>query len=323
MDLQSSAPPACGNCRETMHALQLAGHYGRTVEIDLCGGCHLVWFDRIESARLAGPGMLALIGHMAAAQTLPHRPLDTARSGCARCGGGLKTVHNRTRWGRSLQLECLAAGHGAYQSFADFLGEKGLLRPMSTVDREALRRRGAALDCLNCGARLDDGETQCRWCRSMACLLDVARLARALDPEGATESHAVHATAARAATLQCLACGQALPGEPALQCPQCSATLAVARLADAHAQVAEIGPELQAHAAERPAPHVVKRRLAAQAGSLAREREFVAQLRAENDAQLSQREPEEFAWPDLGGAKWHVVVIAIALFVYLTLKLGG
>lgn len=319
MQTDTATAPACGNCRETMQAVQLTGHYGRTVEIDVCGGCHLVWFDPVESARLAGPGMLALVGRMAAAQMLAHRPLDTARSGCARCGGALKTVHNRTRWGRSLQLEC-RAGHGAYQSFADFLGEKGLLRPMSAMDREALRRRGAALDCLNCGAPLAGGDRQCRWCASVPSLVDIARLARALDPEGATEAHAVHATTARAATLQCLACGQALAGTPALQCAQCGATLAVARLADAHAQVAALEPALRAHAGERPAPHVVRRRLDAQAGSLAREREFVAQLRAENDAQLGHREPDSLEWPASGW--WRLVALVAGVLAVLWLQRG-
>ena len=277
-----------------MEALVLAGHYGRRVEIDLCAGCHLVWFDHIEAAGLGGPGTLALITRMAEAQTLAHRTLDP-RAGCARCGGALKAVHNRSRWGASVHLEC-RAGHGAYQSFGEFLREKGLLRAMSATDRETLRRRGVALSCVNCGAGLADGDAACRHCGSVPSLFDVARLARALDPEGATEAHAVHGAEAHRAALQCLACGQAQPRGSALQCTQCGATLAVSRLADAQAQVATLGPALAAHA-ERPAPHVVKRRLDAHAGALARDREFVERLRAENDAQLGGAERElDLSW---------------------------
>lgn len=187
-----------------MQAVALLGHYGQAVEVDLCAPCHQVWFDAIESARLTGPAMLVLIGHMAQSQALAHRPLQN-RVACPRCGGGLKTVHNRSRWGRSLQLECLAR-HGAYQSFAQFLFEKGLVRPMSSADRAALLRRDGRIDCVNCGAPIAAGDAQCRHCGSVPSLLDVARLARALDPEGATETHPVHATAAHRGALQCLAC---------------------------------------------------------------------------------------------------------------------
>ena len=45
---------------------------------------------------------------------------------CPRCAGKLKIVHNQSRWGRSSQLQCMRR-HGAYQSFAQFLEEKGLL----------------------------------------------------------------------------------------------------------------------------------------------------------------------------------------------------
>lgn len=285
-----AATLACGNCGETMEVLALAGHYGRTVEIDLCSGCHLVWFDRVESARLGGPAMLELIGRMARSQALAHRTLG-ARPACPRCRGALRTVHNRSRWGRSLQLECVAQ-HGAYQSFAEFLQEKGLLRPMSSADRAALLRRDGQLFCVNCGAPLGQTDAHCAHCRSVPSLFDVARLARALDPEGATETHAVHDTSAQHGALQCMACGAALGREPALQCTQCGATLAVSRLAEAHAQVEALGPELRRHA-ERPAPHVVQRRMAALDGDLPRQREFVDQMRAETDARLGHTERDD------------------------------
>ena len=112
-----------------MQRLALAGHYGQRVELDLCRSCDLVWFDGIETAQLSGPALLELIGAMAAARALPHEMLR-ADARCPRCAGALKIVHNQSRWGRSLQLQC-ARRHGAYQSFAQFLEEKGLLRPMS------------------------------------------------------------------------------------------------------------------------------------------------------------------------------------------------
>lgn len=268
----------CGNCREPMQRLALPGHYGRPVEIDLCGHCHLVWFDLTETARLSGPALLELIGAMAATQRLAHMLLRPD-AGCVRCGGALKEVHNRSRWGRSLHLEC-RRGHGAYQTFAQFLQEKGLLRPMSRIDRAQLLERHGQVDCVNCGAAIGKAEEHCPYCRSVPSLLDIARLARALDPEGAIEAQAVHALPARQAAMQCAACGAALPTGQAIACAQCGATLAVDRLAEAHERVATLGPALRAHA-QRPAPEVVKRRLAALDADLPRRRAFATQMEAE------------------------------------------
>ena len=133
-----------------MQRLGLAGHYGATVELDVCSGCDLVWFDGTETARLNGPGLLELIGLMAASYDLPHQPLSAATR-CPRCAGPLKTVHNQSRWGRSVQLQCVKRD-GAYQSFAEFLEEKGLLRPMSRLDRAKLLHDRGRIDCVNCGA---------------------------------------------------------------------------------------------------------------------------------------------------------------------------
>jgi hypothetical protein len=114
-------------------------------------------------------------------------------------------------------------------------------------------------------------------------LVDVARLAQALDPEGATADHAVHRTRSRAAALGCMACGAPLGPEAAWQCDQCGATLAAPGLAQAHRQISALGPALEAHA-RKPAAHVVRQRLAAQDAALQRQRESAAQMQAEADA---------------------------------------
>mgnify|MGYP006878278081 CR=1 FL=1 len=52
----------------------------------------------------------------------------------------------------------------------------------------------------------------------------------------------------------------ALPPGRSVDCATCGATLAISRLADAHARVDALAPALRAHAL-KPAPEVVKRRL--------------------------------------------------------------
>ena len=285
---------ACGNCRQPMQRLALAGHYGATVELDLCRNCDLIWFDETETARLTGQGLLALIGAMAESYALPHEMLRDSAV-CPRCAGPLKIAHNRSRWGRSLQMQCLRR-HGAYQSFAQFLQEKGLLRPMSRLDRARLLQEKGRIDCVNCGAAVSVGDAHCTFCGSVPSLLDIARLARALDPEEALEPLAVHATKARQAALQCAACGVALPLEESMRCRQCGATLAVASLADAYAGVQALAPALRAHA-ERPAPHLVQRRLAALQADVPRRRRWIADM--ERDAQREPAASEGFAWSSL------------------------
>lgn len=306
---------ACGNCHEPMQRLMLPGHYGRSVEVDLCSQCHLVWFDMTETARLSGAALLDLIGAMAGTQGLPHRTL-APKAGCARCGAALKTVHNRSRWGTSLHLEC-RAGHGAYQSFAQFLQEKGLLRAMSRLDRARLIEMQGRIDCVNCGAAVGRDEETCSYCGSVPSLLDVARLARALDPEGALEPQAVHRDAARQQALQCGACGAALPPGLSVDCAQCGATLAISRLADAHERVATLRPALLAHAA-KPAPEVVKRRLEALDADLPRRREFAAKMEAEAAAQRGHhRFGEDWDWGDLLGRGTNPLrAVLLALLVW-------
>lgn len=280
----------CTNCGNALAALRLAGHYGREVELDLCAGCHLVWFDPVEPARLSGTGLLALVGEMARAQTLPHQAAGPQLA-CPHCRGALRTVHNRTRWGPSLQLEC-NAGHGCWQSFGQFLTEKGLLRAMGSADRARALQRDGSLHCVNCGGAIGAQDAQCSWCGSVPALVDVARLARALDPESATAGHAVHGTAAQRGALQCAACGAAQPPDGGWQCVACQATLTATGLAEAHRLVAALEPALQAHAL-KPAPHVVQRRLAAMQPALDRQRERAQQMQAEADAALGRTTGEE------------------------------
>jgi hypothetical protein len=312
-------PLVCGNCRQPMQRLALAGHYGHNVDLDLCRSCDLVWFDGSETAQLSGPALLELIGHMAASRALPHEMLG-ADPRCPRCAGRLKIAHNQSRWGRSSQLQCVRR-HGAYQSFAQFLEEKGLLRPMSLVDRARLLRDRGRIDCINCGGEIAQADERCRWCRSIPSLLDVARLARALDPLDTIEPPAIYRTAARQGALQCAACGAALPEGETISCSQCGATLAITSLAEANAQVQALAPALR-EAAARPSPEVVKRRLDALDQDLPRRREWVAAMQAEADAQRG-RSVDETDWQDVS-PRWKpvLVVLAIAFVLWIGWNAG-
>ncbi len=268
----------CGNCLQPMQRLTLAGHYGHSVDLDLCRGCDLIWFDGSETALLSGPALLDLIGHMASARALPHE-LMRPEARCPRCAGALRLAHNQSRWGKSSQLQCIRR-HGAYQSFAQFLEEKGLLRPMSLVDRAKLMRDRGRIECVNCGGEVGKADERCPWCRSIPSLLDIARLAHALDPLDTIEPPGVYQAPARQGALQCAACGAALPAGETISCSQCGATLAITSLGEANDQVQALAPALRA-AAAKPSPVVVKRRLDAIDADLPRRREWIAQMEAD------------------------------------------
>ena len=291
-----------------MQALALGAHYGGRLEIDVCAGCHLVWFDSVEAARLTGPSMLELLQAFAAAQREPHRLFQSGQARCLRCSGPLKPVHNRSRWGATLQHECQRQ-HGAYQSFAMFLAEKGLLRPLGPADRAALTARGGDLTCLNCGAGMAAGDPACSHCGSTPALFDVARLARALDPEDATAGHAVRQTGARREMPQCLACGAPMAVGQSVSCPQCGATLAVGRIGEALEAVGPLEQALRAHQAS-PAPHVKARRLARLQDDLDRRRAF-------------NREMEASAQADRNRGGWDVEVESAGRFPAATRVAGA
>ncbi|MEO7056889.1 MAG: hypothetical protein ABI143_08800 [Caldimonas sp.] len=303
----------CGNCRQLMQRLALPGHYGSCVELDLCPGCDLVWFDLTETAQLTGPALLQLIDTMALSHALPHALLRPDPR-CPRCDGRLATVHNQSRWGHSTQLQC-ERRHGAYQSFAQFLGEKGLLRPMSRIDRARLLRDKGRIDCVNCGASLDAHDEQCRSCLSVPSLLDIARLARAVDPLDTLEPNALSAEPARQGALQCAACGVALPHGETVSCSQCGATLAITSLAEANACVQALAPALR-EAAAHPSAHVIKRRLDALDADLPRRREWAAAMDAESRERpgLGNESWDMSSWFDSGAHRRRNVAIAVGVF---------
>lgn len=237
---------SCSHCKLPMQPVGLAGHYGQSVEVDLCSPCHLVWFDSLESVRLSGLGWLQMLRAMEAAHRSEHRQLGGS-IGCARCGAELKTVHNRTAFGRSTAREC-PKGHGQFQSFNLLLAERGLIRPLLPADLAAARRAGKRLFCVNCGGDLHSaGDTECSWCGSAVALLDVARLVRALAPglQLAREDGTDDGPARRVA-WPCSGCG--VPLDPTVHdaCPACSHAVLAPSLSDVLPLLDELEPQLDA-----------------------------------------------------------------------------
>lgn len=200
-----------------MQRAVLEGHYSQRLEVDVCGVCHLVWFDAMESVRLSGLGWVQLLRvmqtHASSRAVLPRR------MGCVRCQNPLQGVRNLTRFGRTAALEC-TQGHGHAQTFSLLLAERGLLREVLPSDRQALAREGRSLQCLQCGAAQDDASAvACAYCESPLLVVDVPRLCSALlvrHADAVTWPADVEPLA-----LACKGCGQALNPTSDTRCPHC------------------------------------------------------------------------------------------------------
>lgn len=136
-----------------MAAQTLDGHLGTQVQIDLCAGCQVIWFDHLESLRLSPAGTLRLfqlIGGGGPRRALPLRQPLT----CPRCDIRLLLTNDRQR-NTPFQYWRCAREHGRLITFFDFLREKEFIRPLSPQQLAALRQNVQMVNCSNCGAPID------------------------------------------------------------------------------------------------------------------------------------------------------------------------
>jgi DNA-directed RNA polymerase subunit RPC12/RpoP len=216
---------SCPRCGDAMRHLALAAHLGRTVEVDHCSGCRLVWFDTLESVALAPLGWVALLRELQSGSGLVLPDARSATLACVHCTSPLKTVHNRTRFGAFAALEC-PRGHGHLHTHTGVLAERGLARPLLPAERDALQRGRKALACVNCGAPADGLATSCSYCASPIVVIDLPRLMHALTHRLAEDTPSPRADG-RTAPWHCVACGTSLDVARQAQCPACG-TAAVA-----------------------------------------------------------------------------------------------
>jgi hypothetical protein len=219
----------CTSCQHPLKEIQLEGHYGQRVVADICGNCHLVWFDAFESVRLSGLGWIGLLREMIAtpraAQTV------SPKMSCVRCHGALKAVRNLTRFGRTAAQEC-ERGHGHYQGFALLLAERGLVRTLNSRDLAALKAENTPPCCLNCGAPVENlptelsGQTpECSHCDTPLMLFDLPRLTQALLVR---HGDALQIDEPRQQwAMACRGCGQALDATRDTRCETCGHVVAM------------------------------------------------------------------------------------------------
>jgi hypothetical protein len=146
-------------------------HYGRSVDLDLCHGCGLIWFDARESIALTPGAVLRLFVALDERRGERH-PLAREAMRCPRCRRPLEDTVDRQRATVFSYWRC-EADHGRLTTFFDFLREKNFVQPLSPARLAELRRYAPTVNCSACGAPVDLArESACAHCRAPLSMLD-------------------------------------------------------------------------------------------------------------------------------------------------------
>jgi len=166
-----ATPLPCPACDQAMSTQRFDGNYGRVVDLDLCHGCGLIWFDRQESLALTPGAVLKLFVVIDAHRDRRH-PLGALAPCCPRCRQPLVATIDQQRATRFSYWRC-PVEHGRLTTFFDFLREKNFVRPLSPERLAELRRYASAVNCSACGAPIDLAhESACAHCGAPLSMLD-------------------------------------------------------------------------------------------------------------------------------------------------------
>ena len=154
-----------------MRSEALDAHYGRSVTLDLCHGCGLIWFDRNESLALTPGAVLRLFRELNEHRAERH-PFQPEGMTCPRCRRALVATTDRARATVFSYWRC-PADEGRATTFFDFLREKNFVKPLSPERLAELRRYAPSVHCSACGAPIDLArESVCGHCRAPLSMLD-------------------------------------------------------------------------------------------------------------------------------------------------------
>jgi Zn-finger nucleic acid-binding protein len=163
-----------------MKSHRLPAHYGRTVELDACQPCQLLWLDTSESQQLNSDGVMELF-RMVHDSALNQRDKLAQRLGCVRCRSTLKKTHDQVPNARFTYHAC-TKGHGRLITFYQFLVEKHFVRELSPAERERLAADVQQIRCTGCGAAIDLGkQNACDYCRAPIAVFDRQAAQKAIE----------------------------------------------------------------------------------------------------------------------------------------------
>ena len=164
----------CTNCSTLMSLYSLPGHYGRSVQIDVCHHCNALWFDQGESTQLSPDGTVALfqlINERGGAATNAASKFSEGLR-CVTCGTGMRLTQDRVKNTRFAYQSC-PNGHGRLTTFYSFLAEKQFVRELTQAERTKLAVSVQQIKCSSCAAPVDIGKTDaCQYCRAPVSVFD-------------------------------------------------------------------------------------------------------------------------------------------------------
>ncbi len=173
----------CTNCSTLMSLYSLPGHYGRSVEIDVCHDCNALWFDQGESTQLSPDGTVALfqlINERGGASSSAASKFGEGLR-CVTCGTGMRLTNDRVKNTRFAYQSC-PSGHGRLTTFYNFLAEKQFVRELTQAERAKLAVSVQQIKCSSCAAPVDIGKTDaCQYCRAPVSVFDRDAAKKAID----------------------------------------------------------------------------------------------------------------------------------------------
>ena len=167
----------CPRCGAAMEQHLLAGHLGRTIEVDLCEPCQSLWFDGKENLQLT-PGATLAIFRAIGEHVRKPEPNAAELVKCPHCKARLRRTQDLQRATRFEYFKC-PNNHGRLTTFFDFLKEKDFIRPLTPQQIAELRKNVQVINCSNCGGPIDLVKTSaCAHCGSPLSMLDMNQAER-------------------------------------------------------------------------------------------------------------------------------------------------
>lgn len=169
----------CPSCGEAMEQRAFDRKPLGRVELDVCFGCHALWFDQHESLQLTPSAVLQVFNIINEHRERPARPLGE-HPRCPECNKALKLTQDVQRHNRISYHRCVD-GHGRLTTFFQFLREKNFVRSLSPGEIAQLKVQVAQVRCSSCGAPVSlERDAQCGHCRASVSILDAEAVSRTI-----------------------------------------------------------------------------------------------------------------------------------------------
>jgi Zn-finger nucleic acid-binding protein len=190
--------PGCGNATVEKG---FEGVLGASILLDVCHGCHGLWFDKTENLRLTPKGVLRLFREVHDPEHRRRNPLAQAMK-CPRCRAALARTYDLARNNRYHYFRC-PQGHGHFIPFFQFLREKGIVRTLSPKEVNQLKQGTHTVQCSNCAAPVALGTTStCVHCETPVSVLDAGSVEALLSKQVQDSRRAILASASLGAIHQ-------------------------------------------------------------------------------------------------------------------------